>query len=152
MAGSGSAASAIRRDNSSSDSCPAFCASTELPHKRGMRSPAVPPLKRDRRENVDPVIDDLPHQVALGKHAGWLCVSLIATQNAVRPISWELRGFSMLRALSLPLLAASLASSSGSAQEVAEAAREEMIAAIEDHARSAPGALKDGTMLISTRN
>jgi protein-L-isoaspartate(D-aspartate) O-methyltransferase len=52
----------------------------------------------------------------------------------------------MLKAFSLPLLAASLASSSGSAQEVTEAAREEMIAAIEDHARSAPGALDDGTI------
>jgi protein-L-isoaspartate(D-aspartate) O-methyltransferase len=52
----------------------------------------------------------------------------------------------MLKALSLPLLAALLASSSGSAQEASEVARDEMIAAIEDHARSAPGALKDGTI------
>ena len=52
----------------------------------------------------------------------------------------------MLKALSPPLLAALLASSSGSAQEVGEAARDQMIAAIEEHARSAPGALENGTI------
>ncbi len=52
----------------------------------------------------------------------------------------------MLKALSPPLLAALLASTSGSAQEVSEAARDGMIAAIEDHAQSAPGALEDGTI------
>jgi protein-L-isoaspartate(D-aspartate) O-methyltransferase len=52
----------------------------------------------------------------------------------------------MFKALSLSLLATLLATSSGSAQEVTQAAREEMIAAIEGHARSAPGALEDGTI------
>lgn len=51
----------------------------------------------------------------------------------------------MLKALST-LLATLLASSSALAQEVTEAAREEMIAAIEGHAQSAPGALQDGTI------
>jgi protein-L-isoaspartate(D-aspartate) O-methyltransferase len=55
-------------------------------------------------------------------------------------------GFSMLKALSLPLFAALLASTSSSAQEVSEAARDQMIAAIEDHARSASGALEEGTI------
>ena len=52
----------------------------------------------------------------------------------------------MFKALSLSLLATLLATSSGSAQEVTQAAREEMITAIEGHARSAPGALEDGTI------
>ena len=52
----------------------------------------------------------------------------------------------MLKALAPTLLAIVLASPDASAQEVTEAAREAMIAAIEDHARSAPGALEDGTI------
>ena len=52
----------------------------------------------------------------------------------------------MLKALAPTLLAALLASSTASAQEVSEAARESMIAAIEAHARRAPAALEDGTL------
>jgi protein-L-isoaspartate(D-aspartate) O-methyltransferase len=52
----------------------------------------------------------------------------------------------MLKAFPLPLLAASLASSSSNAQEVTEAARDQMIAVIEAHAGNAPGALEDGTI------
>lgn len=52
----------------------------------------------------------------------------------------------MLKTLPSTLLATLLASSSALAQEATEAARNEMIAAIEDHARSAPGALEDGTI------
>ena len=52
----------------------------------------------------------------------------------------------MLKTLPSTLLATLLASSSAIAQEATEAARNEMIAAIEAHARSAPGALEDGTI------
>jgi protein-L-isoaspartate(D-aspartate) O-methyltransferase len=52
----------------------------------------------------------------------------------------------MFKLLPSTLLATLLATSSGSAQEVSEAARDEMIAAIEYHARSAPGALEEGTI------
>ena len=52
----------------------------------------------------------------------------------------------MLRALSPSLLNAVLTGSSGSAKKATDAAREGMIAAIEGHARSALGALEDGTI------
>jgi protein-L-isoaspartate(D-aspartate) O-methyltransferase len=52
----------------------------------------------------------------------------------------------MLKTLPSTLLATLLTSSSALAQEVTEAARDEMIAAIEGHARNALGALEDGAI------
>ena len=52
----------------------------------------------------------------------------------------------MLKALTATIIPALVAGSVASAQAQGEAARNEMIAAIEDHARSAPGALEDGTI------